>query len=297
MSDVDSAAPEFDRLVPGDAAVELVSTDHLFTEGPVWNAAEGYLLFSDIAGNTIWKWAPESGPEVFIRPSGKSNALTYDRKGRLVAAGWTSRCVWRQEPDGSVTTLATHFGGVKIGTPNDIVVASDGAVYWTDGTSGTRHPGFEADADLQIYRDSPVVLRWDPTSGEVSQTTDEAGACNGIAFSPDESILYVNDSSARCLVAFDVGRHGALGPGRVFAEGTGSATKVDLEGNVWCTGKGGVHVLDPTGRLLGRILVPEKPSNLAWGSDGWQTLFVTAGRSVYRVATSTRGVPVGAAPR
>ena len=107
----------------------------------------------------------------------------------------------------------------------------------------------------------------------------------------------MNDSSARCLVAFDVGRDGTLGPGRIFAEGTGSATKVDLEGHVWCTGKGGVHVLDPTGRLLGRILVPEKPSNLAWGGDDWQTLFVTAGRSVYRVATSTRGVPVGAAPR
>jgi gluconolactonase len=218
--------------------------------------------------------------------------LTYDPEGRLVAAGWTSRKVWRQEHDGSITTLATHFDGVRINTPNDIVVRSDGAVYWTDGTSGTRHPGFETRDDLQVYRNSSLVLRWDPVSGAVTMASDEAGSCNGLAFSPDESILYVNDSSARCINAFDVAADGSLTNRRVFATGTGSATKVDAAGNVYCTGPEALQVRDPEGRLLGRIPVPEKHSNLAWGEDGWSTLFVTSGRSVYRIPTTVRGMAV-----
>jgi gluconolactonase len=260
VSDVESLSVEFDRLVPRDAHVELVSTGHLFTEGPVWNARRGFLLWVDIAGDAIWRWMPGQDPEVYLQPSGKANGLTYDAAGRLVAAGWTSRCVWRQELDGSITMLATHFADLKLGTPNDIVVRSDGAIYWTDGTSGARHPGFEAREDLQIYRNSSVVLRWAPGTGDVTMATDEAGSCNGLAFSPDESILYVNDSSARCIDAFDVAADGTLVNGRVFARDTGSATKVDVHGNVFCTGKGGVLAFDPDGHLLGRIRVPEKGS-------------------------------------
>lgn len=292
MADVESGSPEFDRLIAADAVVELLSTGHLFTEGPVWNARDSFVLWVDIAGDTIWKWSPDSGASVFMKPSGKANGLTFDRQGRLVAAGWTSRKVWRREHDGSITTLATHFDGMKINTPNDIVIRSDGSIYWTDGTSGTRHPGFETSEDLQVYRNSNAVLRWDPTTNDVTMATDEAGSCNGIAFSPDESILYVNDSTARYLKAFDVAADGTLSNGRVFANDTGSATKVDVAGNVFCTGKGGVHVLDSNGRLLGRIFVPEKGSNLAWGGDGNQTLFVTAGKSLYRVPTLTQGVAV-----
>jgi len=292
MSDVEAATEEFAELVPLDTVVERISTGHLFTEGPVWNAREGFLLWVDIAGDTIWTWTREAGPAVYIHPSGKANGLTYDREGRLVAAGWTSRTIWRREQDGTITTLATHLDGIRINTPNDIVVRSDGSIYWTDGTSGTRHPGFETAADLQVYRNSNLVLRWDPATGKVSNATDRAGGCNGLAFSPDESILYVNDSTARCINAFDVAADGSLALLRTVATDTGSATKVDVHGNIFCTGKGGVHALDAGGRLLGRILVPEKGSNLAWGEDGWRTLFVTSGRSVYRVATSTSGVAV-----
>jgi gluconolactonase len=124
----------------------------------------------------------------------------------------------------------------------------------------------------------------------VTKATDEAGSCNGLAFSPDESILYVNDSSARCINAFDVAADGSLVHGRTFAKDTGSATKVDVHGNVFCTGKGGVLAFDAMGRFLGRVRVPEKGSNLAWGGVGWQTLFVTSGRSVYRVTTTTVGI-------
>jgi gluconolactonase len=292
MGDVEAESDDLFELVAPDAAVERISTGHLFTEGPVWNARDGFLLWSDIAGDRIWRWTPGRDPDVYLRPSGKANGLTFDREGRLVAAGWTSRRVWRQERDGSITTLAERYDGLPINTPNDIVVRSDGAVYWTDGTSGTRHPGFETEADLQVYRNSNLVLRWDPSTDEVTLAADAAGSCNGLAFSPDESILYVNDSGARCINAFDVAADGALSNGRVFASGTGSATKVDVAGNVYCTGAGAVEVRDPAGRLLGRIRVPEKHSNLAWGEAGWSTLFVTSGRSVYRVPTRAHGVAV-----
>lgn len=282
------------RLIPEDAVVERISSGHLFTEGPVWDARADALLWSDIAGDAIWRWSPTAGPSVFRRPSGRSNGLTFDREGRLVAAGWTSRSVWRMEHDGSIATLVTHHAGVRIGTPNDIVVRSDGGVYWTDGTSGARHPGFETAEDLQIHRRSSVVMRWDPRTREPEIVTDRAGSCNGLAFSHDEAVLYVNDSSARLINAFAVRSDGSLGEGRVFATNTGSATKVDRDGNVWCTGPFAIHLLDASGAVAGRIPIPEKPSNLAWGED-WSTLFVTAQTSVFRVRLRARGVPVGIA--
>lgn len=287
------ASSAFADLVPAGIAVERISTDHLFTEGPVWDARHGRLLWSDIAGDSIWSWSAAAGPEVFRRPSGKSNGLTFDPEGRLVAAGWTSRCVWRLEHDGSVSTLATHLDGVRLGTPNDIVVRSDGTIFWTDGTSGVRHAGFETREDLQIYRKSSVVARRDPRTGTVHLATDAAGTGNGLAFSPDESLLYVNDSHGRNLRAFEVAADGSLLNGRVLAERTGSATKVDRAGNIYCTGPGGIHIMDPAGRFLGRIRVPEKGSNLAWGEADWRTMFVTSGTSVYRVRLLARGVPVG----
>lgn len=291
-SAAEPASGAFASLVPADVSVERLSEGHLFTEGPVWDARGHRLLWVDIAGDTIWSWSAEGGREVFRRPSGKANGLTFDREGRLVAAGWTSRCVWRLETDASVTRLATHLDGVKLGTPNDIVVRSDGMIYWTDGTSGTRHAGMETREDLQIYRKSSVVARWDPRTAEVAVATDAAGNGNGLAFSPDESLLYVNDSAARNLRVFDVLDDGTLTNGRVLAERTGSATKVDRAGNIYCTGPGGIHILDAGGAFLGRILVPEKGSNLAWGEDDWRTLFVTSGTSVYRMRLTAQGVPV-----
>jgi gluconolactonase len=290
------ASEAFAGLVPADVAVERISGGHLFTEGPVWDARRGRLLWSDIAGDTIWSWAPGGGREVFRRPSGKANGLTFDRQGRLVAAGWTSRSVWRLEENGRVTRLATELDGVRLGTPNDIVVRSDGMILWTDGTSGTRHAGFETREDLQIHRKSSIVARWDPATGEVAVATAEAGNGNGLALSPDESLLYVNDSAARVLRVFDVRDDGRLVSGRVLAERTGSATKVDRTGNIFTTGPGGIHVMDPSGAFLGRVLVPEKGSNLAWGEADWRTLFVTSGTSVYRMRLLAQGMPVGPLP-
>jgi len=292
------------ELIPQDAVVERISSGHLFVEGPVWDARTGDLRWSDIAGDTIWSLARGGGPSVFLRPSHKSNGLTLDREGRLIVAGWTDRSVWRLEHDRTITKLVTHHEGIRIGTPNDIVMRSDGSIYWTDGTSGARHPGFETAEDLQIYRRESVVMRWDPRTNASSIVTDQCGSCNGIAFSADEKILYVNDSTARVIYAFDVNGDGSLGRRRLFREQTGSAMKADRDGNLWTTGAGGVHLLDASGQLHGRIFIPEKPSNLAWGpgsgpgsNEDWSTLFVTAQTSVYRVGLRARGVPVGIAAR
>jgi len=286
------AAAAFAELVPADPVVERISGGHLFTEGPVWDARGGRLLWVDIAGDTIWSWSRGEGRSVAVRPSGKANGLTLDRAGRLVAAGWTSRCVWRLEADGSRTILATHIDDVPLGTPNDIVVRSDGMIFWTDGRSGVRHAGFETHHDLQIHRRSDLVARWNPGTGKAAVATAEAGRGNGLALSPDELTLYVNDSAARNLRAFDVTDDGDLVNGRVHADRTGSATKVDRQGNIYCTGPGGIHILAPDGAFLGRIRIPEKGSNLAWGEADWQTLFVTSGRSVYRVRLLAHGMPV-----
>ena len=278
-------------LIPEDATAERISTGHLFVEGPIWVDSQGALLWSDIAGDAIWRWSRRDGRSVFMRPSGKSNGLTLDPEGRLVAAGWTSRTVWRREDDGTITTLVTHHDGKRIGTPNDIVVRSDGTIFWTDGTSGARHPGFETAEDLQIYRKGAATMRWDPRTSDASIASGETGSCNGIALSPDERVLYVNDSTARLIYAFDLAPDGTLGPRRLFAEKTGSAIKCDLDGNVWCTSAQSVTLLDARGVVTGRIALPEKPSNLAWGEEDRSTLFVTAQTSVYRVRLRARGAP------
>jgi gluconolactonase len=288
----EASSPRLREIVPDDAVLQQVSYGHLFTEGPVWNPREQVLLWSDIAGDTIWKWTPGVGRTVFLRPSGKSNGLTFDRQGRLIAAGWTSRRIWRMEHDGSIVPLATHHQGVRIGTPNDIVVRSDGSIYWTDGTSGLRAPGFETQEDLQVYRPGSVIFRLVPDTGEVTMVTDEVPGCNGLAFSPDESMLYVNDSRVRHIKVFDVQIDGSLHNGRVFAEGIRSATKVDVNGNLFVTGDGGIAILDSSGTYLGRILVPEHTTNLAWGDSDWRTLYITGGGSLYRIRLTTQGIPV-----
>jgi gluconolactonase len=280
----------FREIVPQDAAVEEVSYGHEFTEGPVWDPRENSLLWVDITGDTIWRWTPGVGKSVFLRPSGKANGLTFDRQGRLVAAGWTSRRVWRMEHDGSIVALATHHQGVRLGTPNDIVVRSDGTIYWTDGTSGLRAPGFETQEDLQVYRPGSVVFKLTPDTGEVTLVTDDVPGCNGLALSPDESLLYVNDSRAKHIKVFDVQPDGTLQNGRIFASGIRSATKVDTSGNVFVTADG-VAVLDPSGEYLGHILVPEHTTNLCWGDSDLKTLYITGGGSVYRIRLATQGVP------
>lgn len=293
----EAASSRFGDIAPANALLERVSHGHIFTEGPVWNAREGALYWTDIIGNTIWKWQPGVGRSVVLRPSGKANGMTFDKQGRLIVAGWTNRTVWRMETDGSIVPLATHYEGKKINTPNDIVVKSDGAIYFTDPPGGVGIVEMEGE-DLQQYHDYSGVYRLEPDSRKLILLTKDVPGCNGLVFSPDESILYVNDTGGRFIQAFDVKPDGTLTNSRRFVDvkgeepGNPDGMKVDVQGNVYCTGPAGIHVFDPSGTYLGRLKVPEHCSNMAWGDADWKTMYITARGSVYRMRLSIPGIPV-----
>jgi gluconolactonase len=295
--DTDMTAPGFERIVPTHATLDRIAYGLQFGEGPVWNARHGYLLWVDIVGDSIWKWTPGKGREIFLRPSGKANGMTYDRQGRLVVAGWASRTVWRMEPDGSIVTLASHYQGKKLNTPNDIVVKSDGAIYWTDPPGALYIPGM-AGEDVQRYLDFIGVFRLAPDGSTLMPVADDFVNSNGLAFSPDESLLYINDTTRRHIRIFEVQPDGTLRNGKLFYEARGDepgnpdGMKVDTEGNVYCTGPAGIHVIDPNGNLLGRMKIPGHVTNMAWGDADWRSLYITTRDSVYRVRLQVAGVPV-----
>lgn len=285
-----SVQERFEAIV-GDANVEKILGGFQFTEGPVW-VPDGYLLFSDIPADTIYRWTPGSASaEVFRRPSGHSNGLTLDREGRLLACEHDRR-LSRTEKDGRVVAIAERFEGRRLNSPNDVAVRSDGCVYFTDPPYGLprqeegRELGFNG-----VYRLTP--------DGTLTLLDDSFDRPNGLAFSPDERVLYVDDSRLGHIRAFDVQPDGSLLNGRVFAElrdpgreGVPDGMKVDVRGNVFCTGPGGVWVLEAAGELLGTIEVPEVPANLAWGDDDLKTLYFTARTGIYRMRVQTGGAPL-----
>ena len=262
--------------------LEQVATGFGFTEGPIWFGS--YLLFSDIPRNRIIRWRMLSeGPEVttFRSPSGNSNGLTLDRSGRLIACHHSMRCVTRTEIDGSISVLAERYEGRRLNSPNDVVVRSDGSVYFTDPPYGLEN--------LTAWKELPSngVYCYAP-DGELVLLVDDFDRPNGLAFSPDETVLYIDDSARVHIRAFDVSPDGSLSNGRILIdmqsseEGVPDGMKVDQQGNIYCTGPGGFWVIEPGGKCLGRIVLPEQPSNLAWG-DPNKTLYITARSSVYRL--------------
>ena len=291
-------------LVAADAPLERIAGGLAFTEGPLWRG--DHLLFSDIPNKRIARWRrlPE-GPELTTFARGCSNGLTLDRQGRVLAAEHDGRRVSRVAEDGTRTTLAERFQGKRLNSPNDIVVKSDGAIYFTDppygvhaGTVGKpRPPKWWAEPMPGKEQPCNGVYRLD-AGGALTLLVDDFVLPNGLAFSPDERVLYVDDSERKHIRAFDVRSDGTLANGRVLLDmsssdpGVPDGFKVDLEGNIFCTGPGGVWVCRPDGELLGRIILPELPANLGWGEDG-SALFATARTSVYRLPTQTRGAVPG----
>ncbi|MFP3896836.1 MAG: SMP-30/gluconolactonase/LRE family protein [Anaerolineales bacterium] len=269
--------------------MEEVASGFEFTEGPVWHP-DGYLLFSDIPANTIYRWQEGREPISWREPSGHSNGLTFDRQGRLVACEHGNRCVSRTEVDGTLTALATHYHGKRLNSPNDIVVRSDGSVYFTD-------PPYGVDPEERELAFSGVY-RIPPDGGDLELLMDDFERPNGLAFSPDERILYVDDTWRRHIRAFDVADDGGLSSGRVFAEmpsdmeGGPDGMKVDVEGNIYSTGPGGLWIYQPDGHLVGTIMGPHPPANLAFGGPERKTLYLTARTSLYRLTTRIAGMPV-----
>ena len=300
MSPLEVRNPGLHDLIAPDAVIERVAGGLTFTEGPVWHGA--HLLFSDIPNKRIVRWRrlPE-GPELTTFATGMSNGLTLDRQGRVLAAEHDGRRVTRVADDGARTVLAEQFEGKRLNSPNDIVVKSDGSIYFTDPPYAVQPstPGVPRPAGWWIKpipgKEQPChgVYRIAP-DGTLRLLIDDFALPNGLAFSPDESVLYIDDSAHKHIRAFDVRPDGTLTGSRILLDmasedpGVPDGLKVDVRGNVFCTGPGGVWVCRADGTLLGRIVLPELPANLAWGEDG-SVLFLTARTSVYRLPTRTRG--------
>jgi gluconolactonase len=289
-------APSLRDLIDPDAPIERVATGFAFTEGPLWHPVGNYLLFTDLPGDVVRRWDERAGVSVFRAPSGKANGLTYDRDLRLIACEHVGRRVTRTEADGSISVLASHYDGKPLNSPNDLVVAADGAVYFTDPPYGLQdYYGIARPQDLDVqgvYRIAP--------GGGVTLLADDFAAPNGLAFAPGGRRLYVDDTERNHLRAFDVRPDGTLTNGRLFfdfgrAAAAGGLTgppdglKVDARGNVFCTGPGGTWVLTADAEPLGLIRLPEQPSNLNWAGPDRSVLYVTAGTSVYRIQTRTTG--------
>jgi gluconolactonase len=288
---LEGKSEEFKRLFPEDAKVECVATGFRFTEGPIWFEEEKYLLFSDIPANQILRLASHRGVEICRQPSGNSNGLTLDKENRLIACEQSNRRVTRTEKDGSITVLADRFRGKRLNSPNDVVVKSDGSIYFTDPPYGIK-------PDQQ---EQPIqgVYRLSPDGKELVVVADDFERPNGLAFSPDEKKLYIDDSSNRRHIrVFDVQADGTLSNGRIFHDmnvkesGVPDGMKVDAYGHIFCTGAGGVWVFDTDGNHLGMIVTPEKPSNCAWGGEDWKSLYITALTSVYMVRLNIPGSKV-----
>jgi gluconolactonase len=268
--------------------MQEIASGFQFTEGPVW-LPEGALLFSDIPASIIYRLRPGEPARPWRAPSGNSNGLTLDRQGRLVTCEHGSRRVSRTEADGTVLSLAERYAGGRLNSPNDVVVRSDGIVYFTDPPYGIAPEQREQPCN-GVYRIMPC--------GELELLIDDFDRPNGLAFSPDEAVLYIDDSPRRHVRAFDVAEDGTLHNGRLFADmaspdtGSPDGMKVDVEGNVYCTGPGGLWVLGPDGERVGIIAGPQQPANLAFGGQDRKTLYITARTAVYTLRTRIAGMPV-----
>ena len=296
---VKAKSEQLHELVAEGAEVELLGTGCTFTEGPIWNPQGGFLLFSDMPADTRRRWDEQGGIREVARPSNKGNGMTLDVQGRLIVCEHSTSSVVRIAPDGSGgerEVLASHHGGRELNSPNDVIVHSNGAIYFSDPTFG-RMPGFGIEREQDL--DFQGVYRVAPEGGEPQLLADDFGQPNGLCFSPGESLLYVNDTDAASIRVFDLAEDGTLGNGRVFADGIGTGElatgelvdgmKCDERGNVWVTGPKGVWVFSPAGEQLGMIEVPENVGNIHWGGPQWRWLFITASSSLYRIETKVGG--------
>lgn len=286
---------KFSDIVPQSSKLEKIATGFVFTEGPIWDSEKKCLYFSDIPANKMRIWTEAKGAELFREPSGKSNGLTLDKQRRLLACEHANRRVSRTEKDGTVVTIADKYNGKKLNSPNDVVVKSDGSIYFTDPPYGlTAEFGNLGEQELAFQG----VYRLSPDGKNLTLLIDDFDKPNGLAFSPDESILYIDDTDGVHVRAFDVNPDGTITNGRIFAdlrddaEGSVDGMKVDSEGNVYVTGPGGISVFDPSGNKLGLIEMPEVSANIAWGGDDWKTLFITGSTSLYRIKLNIQGIKV-----
>ena len=292
-----------DRLVSPAARIEKIASGFLFTEGPVWSRAGRCLYFSDIPGNALLKWTP-AGVTTVRKPvfAGSytpgfgigPNGHTLDQEGRLISCEHGNRRLARTEKDGSITVLADRYEGRRLNSPNDVVVKSNGDIYFTDPPYGLL--GHDASPQKELSFNG--VFRLDP-AGRLDLLVSNLRRPNGLAFSPDERRFYVANSehARRIWMVYDVRPDGTAADGRVFfdanthpARGVPDGMKLDVLGNLYCTGPGGILVLSPAGRHLGTIVTPELPANCHWGDEEGRMLYITARTGLYRIQLRVPGI-------
>jgi len=283
---------EFEELIDSWAAVGQVGTGFTFTEGPIWHPVEHYLLFSDMPADVRRRWDQRGGVREVKRPSNKCNGMTYDDQLNLIVCEHATSSLVRERPDGQRDLLASHFDGYELNSPNDVVVKSDGSIYFSDPWYG-RMPVYGVERPRELGFQG--VYRVPPGGGPPELLVERYmfDQPNGLCFSPDEQRLYINDTVQALIRVFEVSTYGSLMNGRVFASGLASdrepglpdGMKCDSRGNVWCTAPGGVWVFAASGELMGKVRVPEMVANLAWGGPDFRSLFFCATHSVYSVKT------------
>jgi gluconolactonase len=289
-----------EELIDPEAQVERVATGFKFTEGPIWNKQEEFLLFSDMPGDVRRRWSEDGGVQEAMRPSNKCNGMVYDGQGNLLVCEHVTSSLVRERPDGGRETLATHYRGKELNSPNDVVTRSDGTIYFSDPVYG-RVPGFGLEREQDLSFQGVYRIALGSGEPELVVAEDDFEQPNGLCFSPDESLLYINDSPRALIRVYDVQADGTLANGRPFFEsiGTGSLTegipdgmKCDARGNIWVTGPGGAWVISDTGEHLGVVEVDENVGNLAWGGTDWKTLWMPSSTSLYRVKTKVASAPL-----
>ena len=293
---VDVRSDELASLVDENVEVRKLGTGFTFTEGPIWNPKEQFLLFSDMPGDTRRRWDEANDVQEVLSPSNKGNGMTLDADGRLIVCEHSTSSLVRMDPDGNNTgreVLASHYEGKELNSPNDVIVKSDGSIWFSDPWYG-RMPVFGLERERVLGWQG--VFRVPPGGGdpELVVDKDEYEQPNGLCFSPDESLLYINDTPKAWIKVYDVNSDGTLSNGRMFFEGIGSGVieegipdgmKVDELGNVWVTGPKGLWVISPEGEHLGTIEVPENIGNHSWGGPDWHTLFIPSSSSIYTIRT------------
>lgn len=287
-------AVEFSRCVSSDVKLERLATGMKFLEGPQWIPADGgYLVFSDIPANEIKKWTDKGGLSTFRNPSGGTNGNTLDVDGLLLSAEHSGRRVSKTDASGKAVTVVDKFEGKRLNSPNDVVTSADGAIWFTDPDYGLPS---DPDTKQKLGKElaGNFVFRFDPKTNALTIVAADFVKPNGLCFSPDGKRLYVADSGGpQHIRAFDVAPDGSVKGGAVFAKidkGGPDGIRCDAEGRVWSSAGDGVHVFTPSGELLGKILVPESPANLAFGGNDLKTLYITARNSLYSIPVQVRGI-------
>jgi gluconolactonase len=286
----------FGRYVLDNALLEVLAIGFRWIEGPVWFGDAGCLLFQDLPNNRTMRYIEGVGVSVFRCPSHYANGQARDRQGRLISCSHSRRRLDRTELDGSVTCLVDRHNGLRLNSPNDVVVKSDGAIWFTDPTYGIVN---DFEGGRQVSEQPPALYRFDPVTGTITLAAGDFAGPNGLAFSPDEKRLYVSETGdpadpdpERCIRVFEVGEDGRLSGGGVFhtvEPGYCDGMRVDEDGNVWASAGDGVHCLDPGGSLMGKIRVPSRVSNIEFGGRHRSRLFIAGSQTLYGIYLNRRG--------